>query len=117
MVMTVRGRLTRWGVLVPVVGLVAFALFSSSSLSAKGADLRSTTANLPDLIRKQTRANQLRAAELDATQAQVDALEKSSAPFDQALKRLQTKADALAVTVGRTPVQGPGIMVLLRGSP
>ena len=89
----------------------------SSSRAAKGADLRSTTANLPDLIRKQTRANQLRAAQLDATQAQVDALEKSSAPFDQDLKRLQTKADALAVSVGRTPVQGPGITVSLNDSP
>src|SRR5580765_2680166 len=117
MAVTVRGRLTRWGVLVPVVGLVAGALFSSSSRAAKGADLRSTTAHRADLIRKQTRAHHLRAADLDATHAQVDALEKSSAPFDQDLKRLQTKADALAVTVGRTPVQGPGITVSLNDSP
>ena len=111
------GRLTRWGVLVPVVGLLAGALFSSTSRAAKGADLRSTTASLPDLIRKQTRANQLRAVELDGIQAQVDALEKSSAPFDEALKQVQDKADALSLPVGRTPVQGPGISVTLNDSP
>jgi uncharacterized protein YlxW (UPF0749 family) len=117
MAVELRGRLTRWGVLVPVVGLVAGALFSSTSHAAKGEDLRSTTANLPDLIRKQTRANQQQAAELDTIQAQVDALEKSSAPFDQDLKRLQTQADALALQVGRTPVQGPGVTVSLNDSP
>lgn len=113
----VHGRLTRWGVLVPVVGLVAGALFSSTSRAAKGQDLRSTTANLPDLIRKQTRANQLRAVDLDRIQAQVDALEKASAPFDAELRQLQSKADALSLPVGRTPVQGPGISVSLNDSP
>jgi uncharacterized protein YlxW (UPF0749 family) len=117
MAVELRSRLTRWGVLVHVVGLVAGALFSSTSRAAKGADLRSTTANLPDLIRKQTRANQQQATALDAIQAQVDALEKSSAPFDQDLKRLQTQAAALALQVGRTPVQGPGITVSLNDSP
>ena len=112
-----RGRLTRWGVLVPIVGLVAGALFSSSSRAARGADLRSTTANLPDLIRKQTRTNQVRAAQLDRIQAEVDRLEKSSAPFDKDLKAVQAKADALALTVGRMPVRGPGITVSLNDSP
>ncbi|MEO7069413.1 MAG: DUF881 domain-containing protein, partial [Nostocoides sp.] len=85
--------------------------------AAKGADLRSATANLPDLIRKQTRSNKSLAAQLDSAQAKVDALEKSSAPFDADLKRLQTEADALAVQVGRTRVQGPGITVSLTDSP
>ncbi len=110
-------KVTLWAALVPVVGILAGALFASSSHAAQGTDLRSATADLPDLIRKQTLANTERTSRLAAEQAQVDALEKANAPFDAQLRRLQTAGDALADPAGRTAVHGPGVTVSLDDSP
>ena len=70
------GRVDRpspWPWLVPVVALVAGALFASSVRASQGEDLRTDQAQLPDLIRAQNRTNEERAGELDDLQAQVDA--------------------------------------------
>ncbi len=110
-------KVTLWAALVPVVGILAGALFAGSSHAAQGTDLRSATADLPDLIRKQTLTNAARTSQLSGVQSQVDALEKQSAPYDAQLKALQAKGDALADPAGRTAVRGPGVTVTLDDSP
>ena len=110
-------KVTLWAALVPIVGIIAGALFSSSSHAAQGTDLRSATADLPDLIRKQTTTNRARTDQLADVQAQVDALQKQNAPYDAALKKLQSRADRLTAPAGRTEVRGPGVTVTLDDSP
>lgn len=110
-------KVTLWAVLVPIVGILAGAMFSGSSRAAQGTDLRSTTANLPDLIRKQTQTNKARTGQLAAVQAGINRLQRESAPYDAQLRVLQAKGDVLAVPAGRTDVQGPGVTVTLDDSP
>jgi uncharacterized protein YlxW (UPF0749 family) len=98
---------------VPVVALVAGALFASSVRASQGEDLRTDQAQLPDLIRAQNRANEVRAGELDDLQAQVDAETASLAPGNLATQKLERQANELAAAAGRTPVTGPAVRVRL----
>jgi uncharacterized protein YlxW (UPF0749 family) len=110
------GRVDRpspWPWLVPVVALVAGALFASSVRASQGEDLRTDQAQLPDLIRAQNRANEVRAGELDDLQAQVDAETASLAPGNLATQKLERQANELAAAAGRTPVTGPAVRVRL----
>ena len=97
----------------PVVALVAGALFASSVRASQGEDLRTDQAQLPDLIRAQNRANEVRAGELDDLQAQVDAETASLAPGNLATQKLERQANELAAAAGRTPVTGPAVQVRL----
>ena len=110
------GRVERpspWPWLVPVVALVAGALFASSVRASQGEDLRPDQAQLPDLIRAQNRTNEVRAAELDELQAKVDAETASLAPGNLATQKLERQANELAAAAGRTPVTGPAVRVRL----
>jgi uncharacterized protein YlxW (UPF0749 family) len=98
---------------VPVVALVAGALFASSVRASQGEDLRTDQAQLPDLIRAQNRTNEVRAGELDDLQAQVDAETASLAPGNLATQKLERQANELAAAAGRTPVTGPAVRVRL----
>jgi uncharacterized protein YlxW (UPF0749 family) len=110
------GRVTRpsaWPWLVPVVALVAGALFASSVRASGGQDLRTDQARFPDLIRAETRANQDRSARLGELQRQVDAATAALAPADLQTQRLERQANELAVAAGRTAVTGPAVRVKL----
>jgi uncharacterized protein YlxW (UPF0749 family) len=98
---------------VPVVALVAGALFASSVRASQGEELRPDQAQLPDLIRAQNRTNEVRAAELDELQAKVDAETASLAPGNLATQKLERQANELAAAAGRTPVTGPAVRVRL----
>ena len=110
------GRVDRpspWPWLVPVAALVAGSLFASSVRASQGEDLRTDQAQLPDLIRAQTRTNQERAGTLDELQARVDAQTAALAPGNLATQKLERQANELASAAGRTPVEGPTVQVRL----
>ncbi|WP_377639226.1 DUF881 domain-containing protein [Oryzobacter terrae] len=110
------GRVDRpspWPWLVPVVALVAGALFASSVRAAQGQDIRPDQAMLPDLIRSQNRTNEQRSAEVDRLQAEVDDTTAALAPGDLDTQRLERQANELAPVAGRTEVQGPSLRVEL----
>lgn len=110
-------RWSIWAGLVPVVGLAAGAMFSSSRAESQGQDLRSDVSSLADLIRKETELNQTRQARVATIQREVDDLTRRARPGDVALARLNDDADALAEPAGRTAVRGPGLTVILDDSP
>ena len=110
-------RPTTWSILVPVVALLAGALFATSSTAAAGGSLRYDNDSIADLIRRGTAANADNTVKLDALQAQVDALTKSSSTGSTDVERLKVEADALASYAGRTEVTGPAVEVTLNDSP
>lgn len=112
-------RPTRWSVLVPVVGILAGALFATSSQASQGGVLRSTASGLPDLIRARTAENATLSTELSSLQAQVDALTQANAkvPGSASVDILTKQADVLAADAGQTSVHGPMIQVSLNDSP
>jgi len=110
-------RPTTWSILVPVVALLAGALFATSSTAAAGGSLRYDNDSIADLIRRGTAANADNTVKLDALQAQVDALTKSSSTGSTDVERLKVEADALASYAGRTAVTGPAVEVTLNDSP
>ncbi|WP_392543775.1 DUF881 domain-containing protein [Oryzobacter telluris] len=110
------GRVDRpspWPWLVPVVALVAGALFASSVRAAQGQDIRPDQAMLPDLIRSQNRTNQERSTEIDRLQAAVDEQTAALAPGDVDTQKLERQANELAPLAGRTEVEGPAVRVEL----
>ena len=106
-------RPSPWPWLVPVAALVAGALFASSVRASQGGDLRTDQAQLPDLIRAQTRTNEQRAGTLDTLQAQVDAQTAALAPGNVATQQLERQANELSAAAGRTPVKGTTVRVRL----
>jgi len=110
-------RPTRWSVLVPVVGVLAGALFATSSAASQNGTLRTAATGLPDLIRERTAQNQQLAAQLATLQGQVDALTEANAPGSTSVKALTAEGDRLAASAGRTAVRGPMIQVTLNDSP
>ena len=103
-----------WPWLVPVTALLAGALFASSVNAADGHDLRTDYARLPDLIREQTRVNEQRQATVDELQSEVDSITAALAPGDSETQALDQQANDVAVTAGRTPVEGPALQVSLQ---
>ena len=116
MVGTHAGRVNRpspWPWLVPVAALVAGALFASSVRASQGQDLRTDQAQLPDLIRAQTRTNETRSSELTDLQGQVDEATAALAPGDLQTQKLERQANEIATAAGRTEVRGPALRVTL----
>ncbi len=110
-------RPTRWSILVPVVGVLAGALFATSSQASQSGTLRSSATGLPDLIRSQTAKNARLAHQLSSLETEVDQLTKANAPGSATTDSLSNRADALAGAAGRTAVHGPMIRVSLNDSP
>jgi uncharacterized protein YlxW (UPF0749 family) len=102
-----------WSALVPVVALSAGALFATSASTAGGNDLRSTAADLPDIIRDRTRDNAQAAEQVRRLQAQVDQLSSDQAPGDVRLTQLTREAESLTTVAGTAPVTGPAVSVSL----
>ena len=110
------GRVNRpspWPWLVPVAALVAGTLFASSVRASQGEDLRTDQAQLPDLIRAQTRTNENRNSQLDELQGQVEDATAALAPGDLETQKLERQANEIAAAAGRTEVRGPALRVTL----
>ena len=110
-------QITVWSILVPLVAVLAGALFSASSGAAQGTDLRSAASGLGDVIRDETRRGTIRAREVTRLQEQVDALTQVATERDQSVRSLVDEADALAAEAGTVPVAGPAVAVSLTDSP
>lgn len=110
-------HLTIWTILVPLVAILAGALFSASSTAAKGTDLRSAASGIPDLIRAETRRGEIRAGEVSRLQSEVEQLTQVQRHTDEIVDGIVEEADRLAVEAGATPVTGPGLSVALTDSP
>ena len=111
------GRTNRpspWPWLVPVAALLAGALFASSVRASDGQDLRADYTNLPDLIREQNQVNTERQATVDELQSEVDAATAALAPGDIRTQALDEQASEVALSAGRTPVEGPAVRVSLQ---
>ena len=106
-------RPSPWPWLVPVAALVAGALFASSVQASQGQDLRSDYAELPDLIREQTRVNADRAGDVDSLRTRVDEATAALAPGDTLTQRLERQAAEIAAMAGRTEVVGPAVRISL----
>ena len=110
-------HLTIWTILVPLVAILAGALFSASSTAARGTDLRSAAGGIPDLIRAETRRGEIRAGEVSRLQSEVDQLTQVKRHSDEIVDGIIEQADLLAAEAGATPVTGPGLSVALTDSP
>ncbi len=110
-------RPSLWSAAVPIVALGAGALFATSASTANGTDLRSATADLPQIIREQTRKNAASGNTVRRLQDQVDRLSKQAAPGDVRLTQLTREAEALSLAAGAQAVTGPTVRVELTDSP
>jgi uncharacterized protein YlxW (UPF0749 family) len=110
-------QLTVWTILVPLVAVLAGALFSASSGAAQGTDLRSAASGLADVIRDETRRATIRAAEVTRLQDEVAALTQRSRDRDESVAGILASADRHAQEAGTVPVTGPGVAVSLTDSP
>ena len=106
-------RPTLWSALVPLVAVGAGLMFATSAATAKGTDLRSSAADLPGLIRKETRENSRQAETVRELRAQVDRLSAQQAPGDLRVTQLTKQADALELAAGTHAVRGPTVQVTL----
>ena len=106
-------RPTPWSALVPLVALGAGILFATSAATAKGTDLRSSTSDLPGLIREHTRTNALAAQQVGTLRTQVDQLSAKQAPGDLRVTQLTRQADKLQLEAGTEAVTGPTVKVTL----
>ena len=104
---------TLWSTVVPLVAVAAGLLFAVSASTAKGTDLRSSTTDLPGVIREETRANSRAAEQLRSLRAEVDSLSAQQAPGDRRVAQLTSAADGLALAAGSEPVTGPSVTVTL----
>lgn len=109
-------RPTLWSAAVPLVALGAGLLFATSASTAKGTDLRSSTADLPGIIRKQARANAAAAEQIRGLQAEVDRLSAREAPGDVRFAQLARQAEVLTQSAGAQAITGPTVTVSLTDS-
>jgi uncharacterized protein YlxW (UPF0749 family) len=110
-------QLTMWTILVPLVAVLAGALFSASSGAAQGTNLRSAASSLGDFIRDETRRGTIRAREVTRLQEEVDALTEVQRDRDEAVASIVDQAELLAAEAGTVAVTGPGLAVSLTDSP
>lgn len=110
-------QLTIWTIFVPLVAMLAGALFSASSTAAQGTDLRSAAGGIPDLIRSETRRGEVRAGEVSRLQSEVEQLTEVQRDTSEIVDSLIHEADLLAAEAGTTAVTGPGLVVSLTDSP
>ncbi len=102
-----------WRLAVPVVCLVAGALFGTSAMVAQGTDLRPGPRDLSDLIRERNLETRDRTRQVQQLQAEVDALTEQAAPGNVTVTQLQDRSAQLAPVVGTGPVAGPALQVTL----
>ena len=106
-------RPTGWSALVPVIALGAGLLFATSSTTARGTDLRSESADLPDLIQEGTQNNQDSAARAESLRMDIDRLTRDAAPGNDQLEQYDSAATEVADDAGLTAVTGEAITVTL----
>lgn len=102
-----------WRVFVPVVCLLAGALFAVSAQTARGTDLRGAKLELSQLISASQDGLHQSGQQRDALAAEVAQMEDDIAAGDAGVAAAQAAADAVAPAAGLTPLHGPGLEVAL----
>ena len=111
-------RISPWGVLVPVVALLAGLLFATSGRTAQGMDLRAgEITELSELIDQRTTVIAEQADQLGDLQRQVERLTGQAASRDSDVAAAQSAGDAGALSAALVPLTGPGVVITLDDAP
>jgi len=107
-----------WSVAVPLIGLAAGLLFTTSATTADGTALRDDRRpQLTQLIADKRTRLEHREKSAAGLRAAVDQEAARLADVDEPVKRARQRADALRAGAGFTALHGPGITVSLNDSP
>lgn len=114
---THRGRFHRgWQVASAVAFVVAGAMFATTSLSSKGLDLRAASiTDLGNVVRQERERSDELQARLARLNREVERL--SGQVGDSTVAQLQREVAKLRVPAGFSPVEGPGLTVVLDDAP
>lgn len=113
---TRRNRSWTWRLLVPLVFVLAGALFITSGVNADGTDLRAGRyTDLGSLLRHQKEETDSQRAQASALAAEVTRL--SAQVKDDSVQQVTAAADELRMPAGLTAVHGPAIKVTLTDAP
>jgi uncharacterized protein YlxW (UPF0749 family) len=111
-------RPSAWGVLVPVVALLAGLLFATSGRTAQGTDLRAgEVTELSELIAERDADIRVQQQQLAALRAQVERLTEQAASRNGAVAAAQQQGDAGALSAALVPLEGPGVIITLDDAP
>jgi uncharacterized protein YlxW (UPF0749 family) len=111
-------RPSGWGLLVPVVVLLAGLLFATSGRTAQGTDLRAgEVTQLSQLIAQRNTAITRQEQQLAELQTQVERLTKQAATRNGAVAAAQQEGDRGAVSAALVALQGPGLVITLDDAP
>ena len=109
---------TAWAALVPVVALAAGLLFATSSQTAQGTDLRGGEATeLSSLIPAREGVVAGQEEELEALQAQVQALTDQAASRNGTVAAARDAGEAGTLSAGLVALTGPGVEITLDDAP
>jgi uncharacterized protein YlxW (UPF0749 family) len=113
-----RGQRTRgWSVGVPLIGLIAGLLFTTSARTADGTALRDDRRpQLAQLIADERSRVAARQQTADQLNAQVEQDTAHLAQVDQPVKQAREQADSMRQAAGFTALHGPGVTVTLNDS-
>lgn len=111
-------RPSSWGVLVPVVALLAGLLFATSGRTAQGTDLRGgDVTRLSELIHQRDAGIAAKETQLAQLQRQVQQLTDEAATRNGDVAALQGQAQTGTVSAGLTALTGPGVEIVLNDAP
>lgn len=112
------GRKRRWSLLVPLIAALAGLLFTTSARTAAGTNLREDRRpELSRLIAERKVQVLDEAALAGSLRTDIDAVTASQAGSDTRIADQQKRADQAKAAAGFTPLQGPGVMVVLNDAP
>lgn len=115
---TGRRRPTAWGVLVPVVALLAGLLFATSGHTAQGTDLRAgEVTKLSELIQQRDHVIAGQQEQLARLQKGVQELTDQAATRNGDVAAVQSTARVGATSVGLVAMTGPGVEITLDDAP
>ncbi len=111
-------RPSGWGVLVPVVALLAGLLFATSGRTAQGTDLRAgEVTELSQLIAQRDAVIARQEAQLTDLQGEVERLTEQAASRNGEVAAAQAEGDAGAVSAAMVALEGPGVVITLDDAP
>ncbi len=113
-----RGRVSPWQALVPVVALAAGLLFATSGRTAQGTDLRAgEITELSQLIRQRDAGLDRQTSQLADLQSQVERLTEQAASRDTDVAAAQAAGEAGELSAALVPLTGPGLVITLDDAP
>jgi uncharacterized protein YlxW (UPF0749 family) len=113
-----RRRPSGWGVLVPVVALLAGLLFATSGRTALGTDLRAgEVTELSQLIAQRNAVVTRQEQQVAELQAQVQRLTEQAATRNGAVAAAQREGTEGALSAALVGLRGPGVVITLDDAP